>query len=134
MPPGAGGGHGVRLGFRGQQLRQLVQNLLENAINYAGDDPPRVYISAEDHGDAVELVVADEGVGIPDEEQERIFDIFMRGAGTADEGGSGIGLAICKRVAENHGGQIWVDSEAGEGTEFHVTLSREPRTNRGETA
>ncbi|WP_276259463.1 sensor histidine kinase [Haloglomus litoreum] len=115
------------------QLRQLFQNLLDNAISYAGDDPPRVHVGATEHDDHWEFAVADEGVGIPEEEQDRIFDIFMRGAGT-EEGGSGIGLAICKRVVENHGGRIWVESEAGEGTTFRFTLAKEPAGNGGVAA
>jgi PAS domain S-box-containing protein len=108
------------------QLRQLFQNLVENALNYAGDAPPRVHVGATEQDDAWELTVADEGVGIPESEQDRIFDIFMRGAGT-EEGGSGIGLAICKRVVENHGGDITVESAPGEGTTFRFTLSKQPR-------
>jgi chemotaxis family two-component system sensor kinase Cph1 len=115
------------------QLRQLFQNLLDNAISYAGDEPPRVHVGATERGDHWEFAVADEGVGIPEAEQDRIFDIFMRGAGT-EEGGSGIGLAICKRVVENHGGRIWVESEEGEGTTFRFTLSKQPAGNGGVTA
>jgi PAS domain S-box-containing protein len=112
------------------QLRQLFQNLLDNAISYAGDDPPRIHVGATEHGDRWEFTVEDEGVGIPEEEQDRIFDIFMRGAGTED-GGSGIGLAICKRVVENHGGRIEVDSARGEGTTVRFTLAKRPGRNGG---
>ena len=108
------------------QLRQLFQNLVENALNYAGDAPPSVHIGATEHDDHWELTVADQGVGIPESEQDRIFDIFMRGAG-AEEGGSGIGLAICKRVVGNHGGDITVESTPDEGTTFRFTLSKQPR-------
>jgi len=112
------------------QLRQLFQNLLDNAISYAGDEPPRVHVAATEHDDRWEFAVEDEGVGIPEAEQDRIFDIFMRGAGT-DEGGSGIGLAICKRIVENHGGRIWVESEAGAGTTVRFTLAKQPGGNGG---
>ncbi|WP_254832522.1 PAS domain-containing sensor histidine kinase [Haloglomus salinum] len=112
------------------QLRQLFQNLLDNAISYAGDEPPRVHVAATEHDDRWEFAVEDEGVGIPEAEQDRIFDIFMRGAGTED-GGSGIGLAICKRVVENHGGRIWVESDPGEGTTVRFTLAKRPGGNGG---
>lgn len=114
------------------QLRQLLQNLLDNAISYAGDEPPRVHVGVTEHEDRWAFTVADEGVGIREGEQDRIFDIFIRGAGS-EEGGSGIGLAICKRVVENHGGRIEVDSAAGEGATVEFTLAKRPGLDGGGT-
>ncbi|MCU4743874.1 sensor histidine kinase [Natronoglomus mannanivorans] len=104
------------------QLRQLFQNLLSNAITYSGDEPPRVEISASRDGDWV-ISVSDEGIGIDPEKQEVVFDVFQR-LHTHDEyEGTGIGLALCKRIVERHDGEIRVDSDPGEGTTFFVTLS-----------
>ncbi|ELY54108.1 multi-sensor signal transduction histidine kinase [Natronococcus amylolyticus DSM 10524] len=105
------------------QLRQLFQNLLSNAIKYSGDGPPRIDVSAErSRADGYwRVAVRDEGVGIDPEESERIFDVFQRLHGH-DEPGAGIGLALCQRIVERHGGEIRVDSEPGEGSTFTVTL------------
>ena len=104
------------------QLGQVLQNLLKNAIAYSGDEPPRVHISAEQNGTECEVSVRDEGVGIDPAEQERIFEVFQRLHARDDQGGSGIGLALCERIVERHGGDIWVDSEPGEGATFSFTL------------
>ncbi len=105
------------------QLRQLFQNLLSNAIKYSGDEPPRIDVSADrSRADGYwRIAVRDDGVGIDPEESERIFDVFQRLHGH-DEPGAGIGLALCQRIVERHGGEISVDSEPGEGSTFTVTL------------
>ncbi|MDG5818115.1 ATP-binding protein [Natronococcus sp. A-GB7] len=105
------------------QLRQLFQNLLSNAIKYSGDEPPRIDVSADrSRVDGYwRIAVRDDGVGIDPEESERIFDVFQRLHGH-DEPGAGIGLALCQRIVERHGGEIQVDSEPGEGATFTVTL------------
>ncbi|WP_158237447.1 sensor histidine kinase [Halegenticoccus soli] len=100
-------------------LVQLFQNLIGNAIAYAGDAPPRVRIGAERRGDEWLFAVADNGVGIPPERHDRIFDLF---SGSGTDGGTGIGLATCERIVERHGGDIWVESEPGEGSTFYFTL------------
>ncbi|WP_225334573.1 PAS domain-containing sensor histidine kinase [Halomicrobium urmianum] len=104
------------------QLRQLFQNLIDNAIEYSGDAPPSVEISAERDVDRWRIAVSDDGIGIDPAETDRIFEVFER-LHTADEhDGTGIGLALCKRIVERHGGDLWVESEPGEGSTFALTL------------
>ncbi|NKE37997.1 PAS domain S-box protein [Natronococcus sp. JC468] len=105
------------------QLRQLFQNLLENAIKYSGEEPPRIEVSADrSRADGYwRIAVRDDGVGIDPAESERIFDVFQRLHGR-DEPGAGIGLALCRRIVERHGGEIGADSAPGEGATFTVTL------------
>ncbi|QSW99137.1 sensor histidine kinase [Haloterrigena alkaliphila] len=107
----------------GRQLQQLFQNLLSNAIDYSGEDPPRIHVSAAQDGEEWTVSVRDEGVGIDVEDSDRIFDIFQRLHSIEEHTGSGIGLALCKRIVERHGGEIWVDSDPGEGSTFSFTLS-----------
>ncbi|WP_254767508.1 PAS domain-containing protein [Salinilacihabitans rarus] len=104
------------------QLREVFQNLLSNAIAYSGDEPPRVEIDAERAGGRWRIAVRDEGVGIAPDEQERIFEVFQRLHGRDEHPGTGIGLALCRRIVERHGGEIRVDSDPGEGSVFTVTL------------
>ncbi|WP_425499143.1 sensor histidine kinase [Natronosalvus rutilus] len=104
------------------QLRQLFQNLVSNAIEYSGDEPPIIDVTAERDGERWVVSVRDEGVGIDPDETERIFDIFQRLHSEDEVSGTGIGLAVCKRIAERHDGDIRVESEPGEGSTFSVTL------------
>jgi light-regulated signal transduction histidine kinase (bacteriophytochrome) len=103
------------------QHQQVFQNLLENAIEYAGDEPPTVEITAHERDEAVIFAVADEGVGIPEAELDRIFGLFERGADAEGEG-TGIGLAISNRIVERHEGAMWVESTEGEGTTVYFSL------------
>ncbi|SDR16059.1 PAS domain S-box protein [Natronobacterium texcoconense] len=103
------------------QLRQVFQNLLENALEYS-DGTPRVHVSAERHDDEWIISVRDEGIGIDPDERDRIFEVFHRLHGRDEHDGTGIGLALCERIVERHGGEIEVDSEPGEGSTFSVTL------------
>ncbi|WP_247002715.1 PAS domain S-box protein [Halosolutus gelatinilyticus] len=104
------------------QLRQLFQNLVENAIAYSGDDPPRVAVSAERDGGRWLVSVRDEGIGIDPDDTDRIFEVFQRLHSHEDHPGTGIGLALCQRIVERHGGEIGVESEPDEGTTFAFTL------------
>ncbi|WP_222919163.1 PAS domain S-box protein [Natrinema sp. SYSU A 869] len=104
------------------QLRQVFQNLLSNAIEYSGDEPPRIHISVERAGRNWELTVRDEGIGIEPDDQDRIFQVFQRLHSREDHAGTGIGLALCHRIVERHGGEIRVDSDPGEGAAFSFTL------------
>ncbi|MFC6824117.1 sensor histidine kinase [Halopelagius fulvigenes] len=104
------------------QLRQLFQNLLDNALTYTGEEPPRVEITAERDGEEWILSVSDNGVGIDPEDTDRVFQVFQSLHTREEGGGTGIGLALCKRIAERHGGDIRVDSEPGGGTTFSVSL------------
>ncbi|MFB1064250.1 PAS domain S-box protein [Natrinema sp. H-ect4] len=104
------------------QLRQVFQNLLSNALEYSGDEPPRVSVDAERRGREWVISVHDEGIGIDPDDQERVFEVFQRLHSRKKYSGTGIGLALCQRIIERHGGEIWVDSEPGEGATFSFTL------------
>ncbi|WP_415378645.1 PAS domain S-box protein [Halosimplex sp. TS25] len=105
------------------QLRQVVQNLLDNAIEYSGDEPPRVHVAAERDGDRWTISVSDEGIGIDPGDADRAFEVFQRLHDRADYDGTGIGLALAERVVERHEGEIWVESEPDEGATFSFTLA-----------
>jgi PAS domain S-box-containing protein len=104
------------------QLVQLFLNLIGNALKYRGDAPPRVHVSAEPKGKAWEFAVRDNGMGIEPRHHEQIFEIFKRLQNQRDYPGSGIGLAVCRRVVHRHRGRIWVESEAGRGSVFYFTI------------
>jgi signal transduction histidine kinase len=101
----------------GRQLGQLFRNLVENALEHGGQ---HVEVSARRREDAVVFSVADDGPGIPEGEQEAVFDLFEQR--DRDSDGTGMGLAICQRIVDRHGGDIWVESEAGEGATFRFSI------------
>lgn len=107
------------------QLVQLFANLLGNAIKYRSRELPHVRISAQDLGEQVEISVADNGIGIAQEHHQRIFEIFKRLHNQQTYPGTGIGLAVCRRVVQRHGGRIWVTSQPGSGSVFHFTLNKQ---------
>jgi PAS domain S-box-containing protein len=104
------------------QLVQLMQNLIGNGLKYHGDESPRVYVSAERNGNEWIFSVRDNGIGIDPKYYERIFEIFKRLHDQKEYPGTGIGLAVCRRVVSRHGGRIWLESEVGHGSVFHFTL------------
>ncbi|HEX2865690.1 MAG TPA: PAS domain S-box protein [Ignavibacteriales bacterium] len=104
------------------QIRQVFQNLLSNAIKFRGLDDPEISISAERKGKQWSFAVRDNGIGISPEYFDKIFVIFQRLHDREAYPGTGIGLAICKRIVERHGGSIWVESEEGKGTAFYFTI------------
>jgi signal transduction histidine kinase len=109
-------------------LVQLVQNLVGNALKFHGERPPRVRITARRVEDDWEVAISDEGIGIDPHFAERIFVIFQRLHPKAEYEGTGIGLALCKKIVEHHGGAIWLDTTVERGTTFRFTLPVEPRT------
>jgi PAS domain S-box-containing protein len=106
------------------QMEQLLQNLIANALKFAGDLPPRVHISTEERKTEWVVSVRDEGIGLDPESADRIFIMFQRLHTEEEYPGTGIGLAICKRIVQRHGGRIWVESEPKKGATFQFTIQR----------
>jgi len=104
------------------QLAQLFQNLIGNALKFKGEEPPAVHVGAERHNGEWILEVRDNGIGIEPQYVDRIFDIFERLHSRERYDGTGIGLSICKKIVERHGGRIWVESDAGRGSAFRFTI------------
>ncbi len=103
------------------QLVQVFQNLISNAIKFRRESPPRIHVSAVQEGTEWVFSVSDNGIGIAEEYKDRIFNIFQRLHGR-EYPGVGIGLSLCRRIVERHGGRIWFESEAGKGTTFYFTI------------
>jgi signal transduction histidine kinase len=104
------------------QLTQVFQNLIDNAIKFSGDAPPRVHVFARCEGGECTCGVTDHGIGIAPEFLDRLFILFQRLHSRNEYPGTGLGLAICKRIVERHGGKIWVESQPGVGSTFYFTI------------
>lgn len=106
----------------GTQLYQLLQNLVSNSPKYHGSAPPKVKLSAEKKGDEWLICCEDNGIGFDPKYSERVFQLFQRLHSRSEYPGTGIGLSLCKRIVERHGGKIWVETAPGKGTKFFFTL------------
>jgi len=104
------------------QLVQLLQNLIANAIKFRGKKSPRIHLSVKREESRWVFSVKDNGIGIAPEYTERIFEIFQRLHSRKDYPGTGIGLAVCKRIVERHGGRIWIESQPDKGSTFYFTI------------
>jgi light-regulated signal transduction histidine kinase (bacteriophytochrome) len=104
------------------RLTLLFQNLLSNALKFQGLAPPRIHVWAQPQGAQWVFAVQDNGIGIEAQYAERIFEVLQRVPTPREYPGTGMGLAICKKIVEQHGGRIWVDSEPGQGATFCFTL------------
>ena len=109
------------------QVAQLFENLVANAIKFHGAAPPRMVISAGPDGSKWRFAIADNGIGIEPQYADRIFAVFQRLHTQAEYPGTGIGLAVCKKIVEGQGGRIWFESEPGVGTTFYWTLPAEAK-------
>ncbi|MBA3539523.1 MAG: PAS domain-containing sensor histidine kinase [Deltaproteobacteria bacterium] len=105
-----------------QQMTQVFQNLIGNALKFRGESAPAVHVSAQPNGDDWQITVRDNGIGISEEFFDNLFVLFQRLHTRTEYPGNGIGLAICKKIIERHGGRIWVESKPGEGAAFLFTL------------
>lgn len=104
------------------QMTQLFQNLIANSIKFRSEEPPQIHVSSERKNGMWQFLVQDNGIGIDPKYNERIFEIFQRLHTQEEYSGAGVGLAVCKRIVERHGGQICVDSEPGKGSKFFFTI------------
>lgn len=111
-----------------EQMIQLFQNLLVNSLKFC-DTVPRVHISAKEQPNSYLFSVKDNGTGIDQQYSDRIFMIFQRLVSRHEYEGSGIGLAVCKRIVERHDGKIWIESKIGEGTTFYFTIAKTTEAN-----
>lgn len=111
-----------RLRADAEQLGRLFQNLIGNALKFRAEETPRVVIEAVRDGRWWRFSVSDNGIGVDPEQSERLFEMFQRLHTREEYPGMGVGLAVCRRIVERHGGRIWVEPGEGEGAVFRFTL------------
>jgi PAS domain S-box-containing protein len=113
--------------FNNTHMEQLLQNLIGNAVKFCSRETPQVHVSAEQKGDKWVFAVKDNGIGITPDDRDKIFDMFKR-LDRSKYPGTGIGLAVCKKIVELHGGRIWIESQTDKGSIFYFTI---PQTGTG---
>ena len=106
------------------QMVQLFQNLIANALKFHSERPPQIHIGARPEDGSWVLCVRDNGIGMEAQYFERIFQVFQRLHTRKKYPGTGVGLAVCKKIVERHGGKIWVESQPGEGSTFYFSLPK----------
>jgi light-regulated signal transduction histidine kinase (bacteriophytochrome) len=106
------------------QIQQLFQNLIGNALKYHSEKPVSIAVGCKEHDAEWEFFIKDNGIGIQPKFFDKIFIIFQRLHDISEVSGTGIGLAICKKIVEKHNGRIWVESEPGSGSTFYFTISK----------
>jgi light-regulated signal transduction histidine kinase (bacteriophytochrome) len=106
------------------QVAQLLQNLISNGMKFRGEKPPQVHISVESNAGEWVFSVRDNGIGISPHQFDRIFLMFQRLHHRSEYPGTGIGLALCHKIVQRHGGRIWVESELGLGSTFYFTIKK----------
>jgi PAS domain S-box-containing protein len=109
------------------QLIQLIQNLISNALKFTDADQPQIEITCKAENGHVQFSISDNGIGISKADMPKVFDIFRRLHTKKEYPGTGIGLAICKKIVDRHNGRIWPESEPGKGTTFYFTINEEKR-------
>ena len=114
-----------------REIAQLFQNLIGNAIKYRSEEPPEIHISSMDSGNCWQFLVSDNGIGIAPEYQEQVFGIFKRLHSRNEYSGTGIGLAICKRIIDQLGGKIWVQQKAEPGCTICFTIPKKAEFDKG---
>jgi len=114
------------------QIRKVLHNLISNALTYRSGDPPRVHVRAEPDGGGWVFAVRDNGIGLDPQHADRIFQLFQRLHTCTECPGTGVGLAVAKRIVDRHGGRIWVESEPGKGATFRFTIPAQGAASPGQ--
>lgn len=109
-------------------IQKVLDQLVDNALKFNQAPEPRVHIEAAEHREGWELTVVDDGIGVPERERDRVFEMYRRLHPRDAYPGNGVGLAVCRRIVQNHGGRIWIDETPGGGSAVHVVLPEREAT------